>query len=44
MSIFDVLLQIVAIPFQLINLIVTSALNLLVFDLLQLGPALPIAF
>lgn len=44
MSILDFLLQIVAFPLQLIDFIVTSMLNLLAFDLLQLGPVLPITF
>ncbi len=44
MELFDILFQIVAFPIQLISFIITGTLNVLVFDLLQLGPFLPITF
>ena len=43
-TIFEALFQIVTLPFQLIDVLVTGMLNILVFDLLQLGPFLPIQF
>ena len=41
---FDFLISIVATPFLLLQFIIFSALDLLVFDILQLGPFLPIEF
>jgi hypothetical protein len=41
-SLFDVLLLIVGFPAQLISYLVTSGLNIVFFDLLNLGPFLPI--
>ena len=38
----DIIIQVVALPLQLINFIVTSTLNLLFFDILHLGSILPI--
>ncbi len=44
LSLFDLLIQIVAMPFQLLHFVIFSALDLLAFDILQLGPFLPIEF
>ena len=43
-SLFDFLFAIVATPIQLLQFIVFSVLDFLAFDLLQLGPFLPIVF
>ena len=43
-GLFDFLLTIVATPFLFLQLIIFSALDLLAFDILQLGPFLPIEF
>lgn len=40
---FDIL-SIITIPLQLVEYLVTSALDILVFQILQLGPYLPIHF
>ncbi len=38
------ILNIISIPLQLVEYIVNSALDILVFQILQLGPYLPITF
>lgn len=40
---FDIL-NIISFPLQLVEFIVNSALDILVFQILQLGPYLPIQF
>ena len=44
LGLFDVLISIVAAPFLLLQFIIFSALDLLAFDVLNLGPFLPIEF
>lgn len=41
-SLVQLIIQVVAFPFQLINFVVTTIMDLLVFDVLQLGPWLPL--
>ena len=41
---FSSLLSIISFPFQLVEYIVNSALDVLLFQILQLGPYLPIHF
>ncbi len=41
-SLFDLILAIIALPFQIIQELVFAVGNLLVFDILGLGPSLPI--
>lgn len=43
-GLFNILISIIATPFLLLQFIIFSALNLLTFDILQLGPFLPIEF
>lgn len=38
----DVIIQVVAFPFQALDFVITSLLNLLFFDIPQLGSILPI--
>ncbi len=41
-SLFDLILAIIALPFQIIHELVFAIGDLLVFDILGLGPSLPI--
>lgn len=41
-TVFEMLFALVTFPLQFIDTLVTSLLNVLVFDLLQLGPYLPL--
>lgn len=43
-GLFDTLISIIATPFLLLQFIIFSALDLLAFDILQLGAYLPIEF
>lgn len=41
---FDILISIIATPFLLLQFIIFTTLDLIAFDILQLGPFLPIEF
>ena len=43
-SILDLVIGVIGFPFQLIDRLVTGFLQILTFDILQLGPFLPIVF
>lgn len=44
LGIFDFLIQIIAAPVLLLQFVIFGVLDLLAFDVLNLGPFLPIAF
>lgn len=43
-TLIDLAISIFALPFQAVKFVIYAALNFLVFDVLQLGPYLPIEF